>query len=68
MSLPLFDDLFPSRRHQGLVQTEWASGWHAGGSGFGAAAEYLTEDRSKFGAEIDQVGLAVFFYSATALR
>ena len=57
----LFDELFPSDRHEGLVQTEWASGWLAGGSGFGAAAEHLTEHRGKFGAEIDQVGLAVFF-------
>ena len=59
--MALFDELFPSDRHPGLVQTEWAGGWLAGGSGFGAAAEYLTTHRGDFGAEIDQVGLAIFF-------
>lgn len=43
------------------MQTEWAATWDATAAGFGRAAEYLTENRADFDAEIDQVGLAVFY-------
>jgi hypothetical protein len=59
--MALFDKIFPSQRDDGLVQNQWADGWLNGASGFGYAAEYLTESRKAFGATIGQVGLAVFF-------
>lgn len=61
MAVALIDDLFPSKRHPGLVQTEWASGWMNAASGFGYAAEYLTDRQADFGATIDQAGIAVFY-------
>lgn len=57
----LFDEIFPTKRDPRLVQTEWAGDWLDGAAGFGYAAERLTEHRDKFGALIDQAGLAVFF-------
>lgn len=66
--MALFDDIFPSERHPRLVQTEWAKDWFDGAAGFGYVAEHLTSDHARFGATIDQVGLAVSFYSVTASK
>lgn len=57
----MYDDLFPKERHPDYVQTEWGTGWVGVEMGFGYAAEHLTENRRKFGATIDQVGVVVFF-------
>jgi hypothetical protein len=56
-----YKELFPDDRDPRLVQTEWATGWGSIASGFGYAAEKLTQGRSGFGATIDQAGLAIFF-------
>ena len=55
------DEIFPAKAHGRFVQTEWATGWFGVVSGFGDAAEFLTEHRAEFHATIDQVGLAIFF-------
>jgi hypothetical protein len=55
------DDLFPSIRHPNFVQTEWSGGWQSAASGFGRAADQLTEQSGSFGAAIDHVGLAIFY-------
>lgn len=57
----LRDRLFPPERHPDLVQTEWSDDWSGVTIGFGYAAEYLTENRSKFGATVDYIGLPVLF-------
>lgn len=57
----VYEEIFPDARSSQHVQTEWASGWNGTEFGFALAAEYLTKNRSTFGAMIDQVGLAVFF-------
>jgi hypothetical protein len=61
LPVSLFDEIFPSERKSGYVQTEWAQGWGDIAAGFGYAAEHLTEHRLDFGATIDQTGLALFF-------
>lgn len=43
------------------VQTEWAADWLATAHGFGLAANYLTDHREDFHAEIDQARVAIFF-------
>lgn len=55
------EDIFPTEQRVGYVQTEWASGWAYGVIGFGEAARMLTEQRAKMHANIDQIGLAVFY-------
>jgi HEPN domain-containing protein len=57
----LRDRLFPSEGNPDLVQTEWSEDWSGVTIGFGYAAEYLTENRTKFGATIDHVGLPILF-------
>jgi hypothetical protein len=57
----LADEIFPDGRHPDLVQTEWAAGWGYGSIGFAEAARFLTKNRAKFHATIDQVGLVIFF-------
>lgn len=65
--MSLADEIFPSEQHVDLVQTRWAEGWTdsdgwtSSSIAFGEAARFLTENRAKFGASIDQVGLVVFF-------
>ncbi len=57
----LADEILPDRGRPDLVQTEWASGWGYESSGFTEAARFLTEHRAQFHANIDQVGLVVFY-------
>jgi hypothetical protein len=63
----LADEIFPSKHGRDLVQTRWAEGWSDSeawgfsGIAFGEAATFLTENRAKFGASIDQVGLVIFY-------
>lgn len=57
----VYEAIFPNERKERFVQTEWATGWGATTSGFRLAAEHLTKNAHVFRAEIDQVGLAVFF-------
>jgi hypothetical protein len=57
----LADEIFPGERQERLVQTEWADGWTYALIGFEEAAQFLTENRRRFGAAIDQVGLVIFF-------
>jgi hypothetical protein len=57
----LRDEIFPSERREAYVQTEWAGGWGYAGIGYREAATFLTRERKRFGASIDQVGLAIFF-------
>ena len=59
--MSVYEEIFPTERHLDYVQTEWSNGWSAGASGFGYAAEFLTQHARSFGATIDQAGLAVFF-------
>ena len=55
------DEIFPADRDRAYVQTEWASGWAFAVIGFGYAARMLTEQRQAMHANVDQIGLAVFF-------
>jgi hypothetical protein len=55
------EELFPSERHPDFVQTEWCKTWIDLATGFGYAARELTERRKRFGATIDQAGIAIFF-------
>jgi hypothetical protein len=55
------DEIFPRERNEAYVQTEWARGWAYGVIGFGEAARMLTEQRPKMHANVDQIGLAVFY-------
>lgn len=57
----VYEEIFPAERRREYAQTEWSGGWTSGASGFGYAAECLTEQARSFGATIDQAGLAVFF-------
>ena len=55
------DEIFPSEQKAAYVQTQWAKGWGYGVIGFGYAARMLTEQREKMHANVDQIGLAVFY-------
>lgn len=55
------DEIFPADRDGAYVQTEWASGWAFAVTGFGYAARMLTEQRQAMHANVDQIGLAVFY-------
>jgi HEPN domain len=59
--MPLYDRLFPQKRSQRYVQTEWSDGWGDAAAAFGYAAEHLTDHAEEFGATWDQTGIAVFF-------
>lgn len=59
--MSLADEIFPDRSHRDFVQTEWAEGWGYESVGFTEAARFLTEHRAQFHANIDQVGLVVFY-------
>ena len=59
--MSIYGEIFPSDGRHEHVQTQWSGGWTSGASGFGYAAEFLTERARSFGATIDQAGLAVFF-------
>lgn len=59
--MSVHDEIFPQHQDLAFVQTQWSKDWHGISGGFEYAARYLTENRSKFGATIDQVGLAIFF-------
>jgi hypothetical protein len=59
--MSLADEIFPPSGHPALVQTEWARGWGYQSIGFAEAARFLTENKARFHAGIDQVGLVVFF-------
>jgi HEPN domain-containing protein len=60
-SSAVWSEIFPSERDTRWVQTEWGAGWGAAAHGFGRTAEFLTEHRADFHAEIDQAGLAIFY-------
>lgn len=59
--MPAADEIFPSHKHPDFVQTEWAEGWTYAVMGFAAAARTLTDQRSRMGATVDHIGLAVFY-------
>jgi hypothetical protein len=65
--MSLADEIFPSKHRRDLVQTRWpegwsdSDGWTSSSFAFAEAARFLTENRAKFGASIDQVGLVVFY-------
>lgn len=59
--MTLEEEIFPSGQHVRLVQTRWTDGWEGVASGFAGAAKLLTDNRSQFGATIDQVGLAIIY-------
>lgn len=60
-SMGVRDEIFPSDRQLGYVQTEWARGWGYAITGFGKAARMLTERRAEMHASVDQIGLAIFY-------
>jgi hypothetical protein len=55
------EEIFPSEQKEAYVQTQWARGWAYGVIGFGYAARMLTEQRARMHANVDQIGLAVFY-------
>lgn len=55
------DEIFPTERNPAYVQTEWAKGWGYGVIGFAYAARMLTEQRREMHANVDQIGLVVFY-------
>lgn len=55
------DEIFPSEGREAYVQTRWAKGWGYNVIGFGYAARMLTEQRVKMHANVDLIGLAVFY-------
>src|SRR4051794_32413225 len=59
--MSVHDDIFPTHRREDFVQTEWAKGWAYAVIGFGYAARMLTEARAQMHANVDQIGLAVFY-------
>ena len=64
--MSLADEIFPRPARRPRANTMgrgWtdSDGWTSSSVAFGDAARFLTENRAKFGASIDQVGLVVFF-------
>jgi hypothetical protein len=55
------EEIFPVERREAYVQTEWSKGWGYAGIGYREAARFLTKERDRFGASVDQTGLAIFF-------
>ncbi len=60
-NMDIREEIFPSQKREAYVQTEWAAGWMSTASGFGEAARRLTDQRRQIGAEIDQIGVAIFY-------